>query len=821
MKLKHIFKYLFSLNPSEKIIIFSITITLFIIPFFWISPGEMDLGGDASRLYFYDPLGYLKNAAFYNISPQGTGPEFSYQFGFVFSLFLLLLKKVFVSSSILISILNGVTLACAFLSMYLILKELIQPESKTHKTALFFIGILVSLFYIFSPISVNGGWERALFDHSQLFLNPMMFLLFLKYIHTQKINYLLFGLLLTFIFSPNFSYSAAPKFFSFYPFALIFLGVYTYCIKKSKINLKQICIIFVLFVMLHSFHLIPQISNLLESSSHINSKVLSQSGKIEAVNYFMSLVPIISPVENLLAVSPRTVSYLGFDYVSFIFPALVILGAIFSLKKEYGKKYRRSLLLLLSFFLVIFFLITGNVTNQGISIYKSLFYIPSFAMFRSFYGQWAHVYLFFYSLILGYSLFFIFLNISQVKKIIIFVFVISILLVSGLPLITGKIINGTLQKKGGEKVSAKFKIDPQYEQILSAIKTIQSDSKILTFPFVDHFYYLLRGENKGIYIGPSLIAYLSGKNDFGSTLILAPYTDLFLQTVKEKRYDLFKKIFSLYSIRYVFYNSDVKIYDDFPEFPYQHVKQYMPRTQKEYLEFIKSLSLIEKERIGTYHLYEVPAALYVPHIYIAENVKFFPIRFNSAGNLYDIKLLEQNNFNKREVIIDTSYEKLIHISNSVPSITFKKINRTKYKIHVHGASVPYLLVFSEAYNPDWKLFLDSYTSSCVTSHISYFKGSVKEIPSSENFSLDTMFETQNKKVIADGTHVMANAYANAWYIKPHDTNGQKEYTLILEMSSQKQFYMSAIISGIGFAICVIWICMILSRSNKLYVKKNI
>ena len=50
-----------------------ISLLLFIIPFFWFKPGEMDLGGDGNRLYFYDPLNFLKNVVFYSIDSEGKG----------------------------------------------------------------------------------------------------------------------------------------------------------------------------------------------------------------------------------------------------------------------------------------------------------------------------------------------------------------------------------------------------------------------------------------------------------------------------------------------------------------------------------------------------------------------------------------------------------------------------------------------------------------------------------------------------------------------------------------------------------------------------
>jgi len=40
-----------------------ISVILFFIPFFWLKPGEMDLGGDSTRLYFYDPVSFKIGAS--------------------------------------------------------------------------------------------------------------------------------------------------------------------------------------------------------------------------------------------------------------------------------------------------------------------------------------------------------------------------------------------------------------------------------------------------------------------------------------------------------------------------------------------------------------------------------------------------------------------------------------------------------------------------------------------------------------------------------------------------------------------------------------
>ena len=60
-------------NLHEKWLLVTVIGFLAVIPFFWLNIGEMDLGGDATRLYFYDPLSYFKNYSLYAIEPLGTG----------------------------------------------------------------------------------------------------------------------------------------------------------------------------------------------------------------------------------------------------------------------------------------------------------------------------------------------------------------------------------------------------------------------------------------------------------------------------------------------------------------------------------------------------------------------------------------------------------------------------------------------------------------------------------------------------------------------------------------------------------------------------
>jgi hypothetical protein len=83
------------------------------------------------------------------------------------------------------------------------------------------------------------------------------------------------------------------------------------------------------------------------------------------------------------------------------------------------------------------------------------------------------------------------------------------------------------------------------------------------------------------------------------------------------------------------------------------------------------------------------------------------------------------------------------------------------------------------------------------------------------------FETISRKPIADNRHVMVNAYANAWYIIPSDVGEKRDYTLILEMTSQRYFYIGMLISVVAISICLYWLGMLLWKiRDGRYFKKD-
>ncbi|GFP36991.1 hypothetical protein HKBW3S44_00672 [Candidatus Hakubella thermalkaliphila] len=103
-----------------------------------------------------------------------------------------------------------------------------------------------------------------------------------------------------------------------------------------------------------------------------------------------------------------------------------------------------------------------------------------------------------------------------------------------------------------------------------------------------------------------------------------------------------------------------------------------------------------------------------------------------------------------------------------PGISFRKINPTRYVVEVKEATSPYLLVFSESFNPAWRAYV-----------------------------VDT--ETGRRERIPDERHFWVNGYANSWWV---DKLG--DYQIQVEFWPQRLVYWGAVISVITLIASVLY-----------------
>lgn len=627
---------------QHKALPFIIAIILFIIPFFWFKPGEMDLGGDSGRLYFYDPVSYFFASTLYAISPGSVGgPNLNYA-NIPFIYLLIVLKHIFTSPTILVSGFYGINLSLGFIFCYLTIMELTESRKNS-----FYAAITGGLVYVFFPAFIDT-WRHVLLSFNQIFLNPLMFYLLLRYFKSTKIYLLFCAVFLTFIFSPNFSALAAPSLFAFYPISILFLLLYTKLIIKRKIVVRHIMLALFLFLGIQAFHLIPLIADgIFSFGNTLNTTIFSDAGKYDrGLSYFSSIVPNIKASINLLAL-PQMSILEPFSNMFVVFPFILISGLLYNIRNSFASSNRQKTILLTTFFfLIVLFFATANITNTWLFIYKWLFNIPGFSMFRNFFGQWVYAYMFFYSILFGQAFYVVLHTLhyskSRLKKLLTFLLIsvpILILVINAIPLIKGDIIRQPIWQSNN--VDWVLKMDPNYEQALSFVRSLPVEGRVLTLPLTDFGWQIIAGENGGAYMGPSTISYLAGKKDFSGYNELFGYEDVVLNLIRRREITTFKRILGVINVKYVFYNADPIVYDQFPTFPYRH-PSWLPKDQHAYKEFIDSLNLHEIKNINNkFFVYEIPNDYYLPQIY---TVKKF-LHFNKS--IADIRIQLSTDKNNR------------------------------------------------------------------------------------------------------------------------------------------------------------------------------
>lgn len=826
---------------QHKLLVF-IIIILFIVPFFWLKPDEIDLGGDSSRLYFYDPLSYTTISVLYSALPTGVGFIDSGFYSALPQMVLLIVLDSFLHSPyLLITVFNIAKLVIGFLAIYSIIKELIsvrfdKASSKLSELA----SILAGLFYILSRHMVSN-YDTALLYHNQIFLNPLMFYLFLKYLLTKDSRYGAVILIISFIFSSSFGFLSSPPFFAFYPLAGIFLLLYVTLIRHTRIPWKGLFFGSFLFLGLHAFHIIPIVLDIFHPGSQVNIRLLNKESLSEQVGIFYGILQLASINKTLFLPSWEE----NLRFLSIFYPLVIILGFLFNKKRD------KTILLTAIFFLITFFLLTAKITQAGIEFYSRLFYIPGFAMFRNFTGIWTYVYSFFYTLLFGQAIFFLFKKLPIVYIKCIFWIGIFVLVLGAWTFIDGTKVNPIHYQSKGVKTA--IVMDPLFEETLRYVKSLPNDSKLFTLPFTDCCMQVLFGTNNAAYMGPSMIGYLAGKSDFTGYANAAPFSELFFNLARKKDYASFKQMLGLLNVQYIFHNSDARVLDNFPIYPFSpdYVRKYFPNDQKRYTEFVKNLSSKKVFENNFYGFYLLDEKYFLPHFYIPKKISFYSNdpslnqTFARASSFLPSantdKIIDEPRviFVERQWCKTPSLEKIcvqpIGALNNTPHIFFEKINRTKYTLKISGASHPYILVFSEVFNSNWRLvdpakngddliyrIIGNFATKIVSSFmsdrdnsekkiVSYFNNEIIEGEHANIFLEPKTFETWGKKEIAHDRHFEVNGYANAWYIRPEDMEGSHDYEFIVEQKKQRALYVLLPVSLGFFMICIILGFVIIGR----------
>ncbi len=592
-----------------------IAIILLIIPFFWFKPGEVNYGGDSTRLYFYDPWNILTRNVIYSVGSFGNIGEDSAFLAMAPFLFVLsVLKEIFGGKDYLLNnFWHGLILSGGFTFVYLICLEII-PENRRISSQKG-IAIIGGLFYILSPILIYS-WDRALESISQLLAYPAVFFFFLRYLKSGKKIYLFPTAIFFLLFSINFSYWDSPYLLPFCFFGMIFFYFYARVFQQINRFFKGAVLISVFFCLISFFHLVPQFLLFFNPTASTYKSIFDEQTRTDrGFQYFLSVQPHVRLGYNL-ANQPQYVIEKGYSLpfensefnfgIKYLFlflgyPAILCWGMILGQKTK--REHRALQNLLLAMFLLLLFFMTANITALGQNFYKSLFNLPGFSMFRSFYSKFAVVFVFYYALFLAVSLAAIFERIGFFrKKNLLFLGLAALIIFSGWPLISGQIVNGTLWLSKGIKIP--IKIDSDYGKFLQEFLKQKLNSRVLGLPLAGENYQIIGGVSGGAYLGPPTLTLLTGRPTFSSLRGINFLASQVKTFIEEKNYQSLNHLLGLLNIRYLFYNQDKYItYDNFPGYPYSQWEKKIFPNQESIKKFIQDLKFQEIISLGNYHLY--------------------------------------------------------------------------------------------------------------------------------------------------------------------------------------------------------------------------
>jgi hypothetical protein len=262
-------------------------------------------------------------------------------------------------------------------------------------------------------------------------------------------------------------------------------------------------------------------------------------------------------------------------------------------------------------------------------------------------------------------------------------------------------------------------------------------------------------------------------------------------------------------------------------------------------------------------LYKMDSEYYLPHFYTpqfiistSESVDKLPeiLSFPSYPVRTAVYFSDQNE--KYQLV----YDKTAALADSInkekqessPAIEYKKINPTKYRVVIHRAQKEFPLVFSENFHDDWKMYLikdrkeelvpinvsdyrisegradDQATAGEIRDFL--VKGDISSLGDlgkidfisknfqgtiqNDNLPDGHFYETWlQKPVDGNKNHLIANGYANSWYIDPaaicqdnakcvKNADGSYDLELAVEFQPQRLFYIGLFVSGAALLGCL-------------------
>ncbi len=693
-------------------------------------------------------------------------------FGFLWSNFVLLFFNLGLNDIHIKRIMYALFFFVSGGGMFFLLNILLRIyAAKIQKNIAYFASFVGGLLYMLNPFTIHMTNLPIIPYHSSYMMLPLVLGLFIYnlQIHSSLISTVVFSWCAFFLISANPSNTV-----SIGAFFLFYMMFFWKEIASANTPVKKFIIISVfLLLLLTSYIYLPAIFSQANPYGDLGSftNYLLSLNLQSSFTSFINLLRLTGGV--IWAFFPFYEQYTQnpvLIFISFVLPFLVFISFLFTGQKKIKTFF--GIVIVVSLFFA-----KGShppFENIFLFLYKT---IPFFGMFRAVYYKFAFFAVLSYAVLLSFTTIYLYQYLKhRFRKLLIFIFIIPfIILMYGWPFFVG----------GIPKHDYLTRIPNDYIELRGILRSDRSDSKVLALPPAPRGAgLLLQWEDNNKYAGPHPDTFLINRPVYDSYwFIRAGYKDLNVEDSWigkrfEESFAETLQYMGILNIRYLLVHHDfVENYD----FGGVDIRKIDGKLKAEKLVSIISeypeIKLIKKT--SYYSLYKLPDSLFLPHFYIPDSFIYSDNQFKT--------LFDDTNTDRKKAgyaILPMNQVKNAFRSDKehTPTVSFTQINPAKYNLKIKQAKKLFYLVFSETFDSNWKLYI-------------------------------------NSTAIEDTNHIKVNGYANAWRIdvnqlcsdKKNDhaclknKDGSYDFELIIEFFPQRLFYIGLSVSLITFIGCLAFI----------------
>lgn len=735
-----------------KILAF-ILIVPFILVGIWFKSGYL-LGASEDGLIFYDVSRYFHQAQYTWMEYPGLGsPSVTLIAGKPTYFVLSFMQSLGIPGFLLQAGVMYFLLITAGMGVYFLVSELFPRLPKKY--------ILLSiLFYWFNPIALPALLSRSLLNYLFFYsVLPVATYFYIKGLKDRKYLWI-FGLnIVLLLYSYIFSYVAFTALLWFW---LLLITIYFAFFFNQKIMaIKHFFLSIALFFICNLWWVLPIIALNASGGARDNAQSFLQQTNVDTLTAISKSIGNLNGLFKLINasfISPNSLEWMKLYYS----PALFIIqyffmGAVLFLLIK--KRREPEVLFVGSLFLTIIFLAKGNNPPFG-EIYQILFKkFPLLQIFRNPFEKFSFLLSLIVSILISlgvYSLTDKFK--SSLRKLFFLISLMCVLVYLGFPLYSGLALTNTFPPTNDYSIGYKVKVPNYYKDLYEWIGSNGG-----------HFRYI------GLPLAPEGITYQWEKGYSGLELPVALFdsraillnttTPFFNQIIPQIENTLlsnkdFSLLSNLVNAKYYLLRYDI---------------DYKSRGMTDPKGIEKAL--LEKEKKG-----DVKKIGTFGRVDVWENLRWKDSQFYPANKFALVKNFDKDttfasiNVLKNEALIDqddlAKLGSLVQDKDGIlPEISYKKINDTKYILHLKNADAPFLLVFSELYNDDWKAFVNTQELS---------------------------------------NHMRINLYANSWVV-----NRKGDFDILVEFAPQKWMDIGEKFSALGIIIVFLTTGFLLFKHKRI------